>query len=221
MGQIGVLTTGAGVTTIIPGQAQCEALIMLGDVDTTFPLQGVTIEVDGSPFFNVQSATLLAAYAKWMMNVVGTVIGIVLKVATGMMPRNTTYRLTNAGATTPAIFAWSDNDNGVPFLCATKQINALSYEDFRDFSALFVATPANVSNYEIVFSNGSKKTFAPVEMDAYFALQFPAEANGQLAGITVIDNRDQKYSAIRINCSAVNTILVAKVPDAAFRALNR
>lgn len=221
MGQIGTLLTGAGVTTVIPGNAQCEAMIVLGDVDTAFPLQGVTVEVDGSPFFNVQSAALLTAYAKWMMQVTGTVIGIALKIATGMMPRNTTYRLTNAGATTPIIYAFSDNDNGVPFLCATKQINALSYEDFDNFSALFVTTPANVLNYEIAFSNGSKKTFAPQEIDAYFALQFSAETDGRLSGVTVLDNRDKKYSKIRINCTAVNTIMIAKIPDAAFKALNR
>lgn len=221
MGQIGTLLTGAGVTTVIPGQAQCEAMILLGDVDTAFPLQGVTIEVDGSPFFNVQSAALLTAYAKWMMQVTATVIGIVLKVATGMMPRNTTYRLTNAGATTPGIFAYSDNDNGVPFLCATKQINALSYEDFDNFSALFISTPANVLNYEIVFSNGAKKTYAPVEMDAYFALQFSTEVDGRLAGVTVLDNRDKKFSKVRVNCTAVNTVMVAKLPDAAFKAMNR
>jgi hypothetical protein len=223
MGQIATLLTGAGVTTNIVGQTQCESVILIGDVDTALPIQGLTVEIDGSPFFNVQSAALLIAYSKWLNNTINgaAVIGICLRIATGMMPRNTNYRLTNAGATTPPVYAFSDNDMGVPFLVATKTINALSFDDFAQFSALFIQTPANLLNAEIAWTNGSKKTYLGVELDCMYAMKKQSEANGQLAGVTLIDNTDQSIKQVRINTNGVgaNTIMVAKLPDAAFQAL--
>jgi len=222
MSQIGTLVTGAGVTTVISGQSQCEEIIVLGSVSTANPLQGIQVEVDGQPFININNQpALLAAWSKWMSQFVSTLVGVVIKVATGKIPRSTTYRFTNNGATTPIIYAFSDNADGVPFIVATKQINAASYEDFEKFSALFIGTPANLASAEVVFTNGHKTTMTFQELDALFALKNPTEANGELLGVTVIDNRDQSIQSIRMNCSAANTILIAKIPDAAYKALTR
>jgi len=224
MAQLGTLTTGAGVVTVIAGQSQCEALLVLGSVATANPLQGLQVEIDGTPYFNVTNQpALLSAFFKWMAAFVSTLSGVVLKVASGAIPKPTTYRLTNNGATTPAIFAFSDNDNGVPILVGTQQINASSYGDFEKFSALFIGTPANVSSAEIVFNSGRKATLTQVEVDALFVMKpyVPAtEANGQLLGVSVIDNRDKSIKSVRLYCSAANTILIAKIPDAAFNAMN-
>lgn len=220
MAQIGTLVTGAGVQTVIAGQSQCEAVIVIGSVSTANPLQGLQVEIDGTTFININNqATLISAYAKWMAQFVSTLVGVVFKIATGRIPRNTTYRLTNNGATTPAIYAFSDNSSGVPFLVGTKQINASSYEDFSKFSALFIGTPANLSTAEMIFKDGTKSTMTFQELDALFSSKCQAEANGELLGVTVIDNRDQSITSVRLNCSAANTILIAKLPDAAFQAL--
>jgi len=220
MAQIATLVTGAAVTTIISGQSQCEAVLVIGSVSTANPLQGLQVEVDGVPFINVtNNAVLLSALSKWMSQFVSTLVGCVFKIATGRIPKNTTYRLTNNGATTPIIYAFSDNDQGVPFLIGTKQINASSYEDFEKFSALFIGTPANLASAEMVFSNGTKATLSFQELDALFSLKNQSEANGELLGVTVIDNRDQSIRSVRINCSAANTIMIAKLPDASFKAL--
>lgn len=220
MAQIGTLTTGAGVVTIIAGQSQCESLIVLGSVATANPLQGLQVEIDGVPFININNQpVLLAAFSKWMSQFVSTLVGVVIKVATGRIPRNTTYRFTNNGATTPNIYATSDNDDGIPFLVGTKQINASSYEDFEKFYALFIGTPANLATAEIVFTNGSKSTMVFQELDALFSLLNQSEAGGELLGVTVIDNRAGTIRSVRLNCSAANTILVAKIPDASFNAL--
>lgn len=222
MSQIGTLITGAGVTTVISGQSQCDAMLVLGSVSTANPLQGLQVEIDGTPYININNQpSLLAAYSKWMGQFVSTLVSVVIKVATGRIPRSTTYRLTNNGATTPAIYATSDNDNGVPFVVATKQINASSYEDFDRFSALFIGTPANLASAEVLFTNGSRSTMTFQELDAIFSLKNQTEANGELLGVTVIDNRDQTIKSVRLNCSAANTILIAKIPDAAFAALTR
>lgn len=220
MAQIGTLTTGAGVVTIITGQAQCEAIMIVGDVSTANPLQSLQVEIDGVPFINVvNQPALLSAYSKWISQFVSTLMGVVFKIATGRIPRNTTYRLTNNGATVPNIFAFSDNDAGVPFLVGSKTINASSYEDFEKFSALFIGTPANLSTAEVVFSNGTKATLSIFEVDALFSMKSVTEANGRLLAVSVIDNRDQSIRSVRLNCSAANTILVAKIPDASFQAL--
>lgn len=222
MPQIGTLTTGAGVTTVIAGQSQCEEFILLGDVDTTNPLQGLQVEVDGTVYINIaNAASLLTAYAKWLSQFVSTIMGVIFKIATGNIPKSTTYRFTNAGATTPIIYAWSDNNVGIPFVVATKTINASSYDDFEKFSALFIQTPANLDRVEIVFSSGRKQSMVGVELDAMFAMKSATEANGQLGGVTVIDNTDQSIKQVRIYTNAVgaNTILIVKIPDVAFKAL--
>lgn len=222
MGQIGTLITGAGVVTTIAGQSQCEQFILIGTVATANPLQGLVVEVDGVTYINiVNQATLLSAYAKWLNGFVSTLRGVLFPIATGNIPsKNTTYRLTNNGATVPAIFAFSDNDAGIPFVVSTTQINASSYMDFDKFSALFVGTPASISSAEIVFASGRKSTLTQVEFDAYFAYKAPStEANGQLLGASVIDNTDQTIRSVRLYASAAVTILIAKIPDVAFAAL--
>lgn len=220
MAQIGTLVTGVAVTTIIAGMSQCEQVLVLGSVSTANPLQGLQVEIDGIPFININNQpALLSAYAKWQAQFVSTLVGVVFPIATGRIQKNTTYRLTNNGATTPIIYATSFGEGGVPFLVGTKQINASSFEDFEKFSALFIGTPANLSSAEVVFSNGCKSTMTFQELDAMFSLQNSTEANGELLAVTVIDNRDQKIKSVRLNCSAANTILVAKIPDPAFKAM--
>jgi len=222
-GLLGALLTGAGNVTTFAAQAQTESMIVIGDVDTTNPLRGLSVEIDGIPFFNIPATNvaLISAYAKWAVNIVGTVVGLVFKFATGRVPRSTTYRLTNDGATTPNIYAYSDADNGFPIICATKQINASSYEDFVKFSALFVGTPANLTSAEIVFTNGYRATLTQFELEALFAMKNPTETNGDLAAVTIIDNRDKSIASCRLYCSAANTILVAKLPDGSFEEIKK
>ena len=149
MSALGALITGAGVQTTFAGQAQCDACIVIGDVDTAIPIQGLSVEIDGKPFINLTGVqTLIAALAKWKMKAIqgAAVIGMVLRIATGRIARPTTYRFTNAGATTPTVYVFSDEDNGIPIEAATSQINASSSQLYAAFSALFIQTPANVSS---------------------------------------------------------------------------
>jgi hypothetical protein len=218
---LGVLITGAGVQTTFAGQGQCEEYIVIGDVDTANALRGLTVEVDGNTFINIQnSAALMSAFAKWQQETCGAMVGLVLKVATGMIKRNTTYRFTNDGVTTPTVRVFSDSQGGIPILATTKQINALSFEDFSAFSALFLTLPASVASVEIVFADGYKATMTIEEVDAYFSLKNQSEADGRLAGVSVIDNTDQSIKSVRVFAGAVAvTVLIAKLPNDAFKAL--
>lgn len=233
MAQIGTLLTGAGVTTVLAGLSQTDSYLLLGDVDTAMPLQGLQVEIDGVPFINIaNNAALIQAMSKWMMKTINAtgVVGILLKLSTGRITRNTTLRLTNAGATTPTIFATSDRDNGVPFQVATKQINPSSYEDFSQFSALLITAPANIASLEMVFRTldpqtgkvigYTKSTISFQEADAMFSMDNDSEANGELAGVTVLDNRGGTIESVRVNCVTVAlTVAVIKLPDASFQLL--
>lgn len=221
MAQLGTLITGAGVPTIIAGQAQCESIVVIGSVSTANPLQGLQVEVDGIPFINISNqAALLSAYAKWMSQFVSTLMGVVFKIATGRIYKSTTYRFINNGATTPIIYAYSDAEDGVPILAGTKSINAGSFDDFQSFSALFISAPANIASAEIVFRNGTKSTLTSQELDAMFSMTSSSEANGQLLGCTVIDNRMRVIESVRLYATgAALTILVAKIPDGSFEVL--
>jgi len=222
MPNIGVMTTGAGVTTTLAGQAQADAMLVLGDVDTANPLRGIQVEIDGTPYLNIQNnAVLCAAFAKWQMeSISGTgVVGVAFKIATGRINKNTTYRLTNDGATTPAIRVMSDSGNGVPIIAATKGIVAGGSESFRKFAALFIDLPANVSSLEMEFADGEKQTWQVEDADARFSLSNQSEANGRLGTATVIDNSDGNIKSVRVNATTAVTVLVAKIPNSAFKAL--
>lgn len=222
MPTIGTLTTGAGVETVIAGQASCPQSIVLGDVGTANALSGIQVEIDGTPFVNIKgSATLANAFAKWGNETInGTgVVGLVYHVATGKITRNSTVRLTNNGVTTPSIRVFSDNQTGVPFIAAVKGINANSYEDFSRFSAIIIDTPANVNNIEMNFADGHRETWTVQDADAYFAISNQAEASGRLGGCTVIDNTLQNITSVRVNATTAISVLIIKLPDAAFQAL--
>lgn len=223
MSQLTTLITGAGIATVVAGQSQCEQNIIIGTIATAFPLQGIAVEIDGVPFLNINNQpALLTAYSKWMnqVNATGAIIGVALKITTGRIKKSTTYRFFNNGATTPNIYAFSTNDNGVPFQIATKTVNLSSYEDFQNFSAIFYA-PTNVSNLEFTFQNGYRATLSTIEADALFGIRFPNEA-GELGGISCIDNRNQSIANIRLNNGAVaTTVLLAKIPDSAFKIMKQ
>lgn len=221
MSNLGALITGAAVQTTFAGQSGCDEYIVIGDVGTAIPLTGIQVEVDGTPFINIQnSQPLVQSFSKWLMEFSGTLVSNMFKVATGRIARNTTYRFTNAGATTPQVRVFSDSSNGIPYMATTKQINISSFEDFEKFSALMLTLPASVSSVEIVFMDGHKATMTIEEVNGLFALKNQSEAGGLLAACSVIDNTDQSIKSVRVFAGATAvTVLIVKLPNEAFTAL--
>jgi hypothetical protein len=222
MSQIGTLLTGAGNPTVISGQSRCDMFLLLGDIDTANPLQGLSVEIEGVATISIaNAATLLTAFAKWQSELTAAAVGVLFKIATGTIYKSTTYRLTNAGATTPVIMAFSEAPLGVPFIAATDTINAQSSQVYERFSALFIQTPANIGSVEIEFRNGHRETCLIAEVDARFALYNQAEADGRLGGVSVIDNTDQMIKSVKLNTNNVGacTIMAAKLPDEAFNVI--
>lgn len=219
MSQIGTLLTGAGVVTVISGQSRCDMFLLLGDVDTANPLQGLSVEIEGVSTVSVaNAATLLTAFAKWQQELTAAVVGVLFKISLGTIFKSTTYRFTNAGATTPVIQAFSEAPDGVPFIAATDTINALSSQVYERFSALFLQTPANIGSVEIQFANGHRETMLIAESDARFSLYNQSEADGRMGGVSVIDNSSQEITSVKINTNNVGscTVMAAKLPDEAF-----
>lgn len=210
MGKIGTLITGAGVVTTLPGQESCDQYLLIGDVDTAMPLSGLNVEVGGDSVINiVGSQPLVSAFAKYMMQFCGTIVGLLLKVATGVISRKTTFRLTNNGVTVPDIFAFSERGNGSPVRAISSGINALSNQVFADFKCLLITPSANLGNLDFVFSDGTPITMTSAEADALFALKNPTEANGKLdAVVTGIDNRNGSIKSVRVNATTAVTVLV-------------
>lgn len=214
MAQIGTLSSGAGVVTTFAGLSQLDEFIVVGDVDTANPLQGVQIEVNGVTLINITVAALITSYMKWLMETVGTVVGLMLKVATGRIKGNTTIRLTNSGATTPAIYAFSDNDNGLPFLVSTEVILQNSYSDFSGFTSLHISAPANIQQAIVTFKDGFQTIMTMPELCAYFALNNQCETDGQLGGVVCVDNSAGNIQNIRLFATGANlNVLVVKVPS--------
>lgn len=224
MAQIGTLNGGAGISTTIAGQSKCDELLVIGDFDTANPLQEISIEVGGTTFINIRSANLISAFMKYLNeNVQGAGVGLSIKAATGKVKASTTYRFVNAGATTPNIYAFSTNSEGIPIEAASQTINPQSSETFDGFTALFLETPANISDVTISFRNGHQETVTPVELGALFGLENQCESNGYLAGVTVIDNKDAVIEKVRVNTNGVGAcpVLVMKLPKAAFEEIKK
>jgi hypothetical protein len=214
MAQIGVLSSGNGTVTNIAGLSQLDEFILIGDVDTSNPLQGLTVEVNGDTLINVQNQNLITGFSKWMMEISGTVVGLMLKVATGRIKGSTNIRLVNTGATTPAIFSFSDSDNGVPVYANSETILAGSYKDFENFTALIMHSPSNVGQCTAFFANGFSSNMAAAEIAGYFALENQSEVDGLLGGCLVVDNRDGRYRGFRVNAVTANlNVLVVKIPE--------
>lgn len=220
--QIGTLNAGAGVATVLAGRAQCDQYLVIGGVGTANPLEGLTVTINGTPFIDINSAALITAFGKWQGESNNGPIGFCIKTGTGSIARNTTYRLQNAGATTPNIFAFSEAGNGVPFEATTITINPSSKQEFNKFSALFLETPANITSAEILFMDGSKDTLTPTELAAWFNVYNQTDANGLLGTVTVIDNTEARIKSLTLttnNGAGGCTVLTAKLPDAAYKIL--
>lgn len=222
MSQVSTLLSGAGVVTVVAGQSQADQYILIGDADTPPPITAFSVEVDGTPIINIQAAqALIQAFSQWQMETCGTNVGYLLKISTGLMKGNTTYRFTNAGATTPGIFVFSEAQDGIPIVATTVSINASSYMPFEKFSALFLGTPANVTSLEFLFKDGTKSTMTTAEAAALFNIYNQASTDGLLSAVCVIDNTRQNIVNVKVNTGAGTcVVLMAKLPDEAFAKLN-
>jgi len=221
MSRIGTLVTGAGIVTPITGLSYVDPYIVLGDIDTASPLTGLQVDIGGENTINIVGSTpLVAAFSKFMNDFCGTIVGLVIKIATGRIYKPASLRFTNGGATVPDIYNFTDGGNGVPIRAISQGINALSNQVFDKFTALMITPSANVGNVDFQYKDGTSVTMTIAEVDALFALKNPSEANGRLdAVVSTIDNRMGEIEWVRINATTAVTVLVVKFSDPDFTLL--
>lgn len=221
MALIGTLPATAGGVLTLSGQAAMEQFIVCPDVSTP-TLRSVVVEVDGVPFINIPTAALCNAFSKYTMESVAGTVGFMLALGTGRVNRSTTIRLTNDTAVARNVFAFSEASTGVPFQVATKFINPNAYEDFDRFTALFIETPANLSQAQVTFQDGYTSNMSIQEIDAYFSLTHQTDASGRLGGVSVVDNKNQNIKAVRLFAGVAGyNVMVAKIPQAVWDAANK
>lgn len=218
MSRIGTLLTGAAVVTPITGLSYVDPYIVVGDVDTATPLTGLQVEIGGETTINIVGSTpLVSAYAKFLSQVTGPIVGLIIKIATGRIYLPSSLRFTNGGATTPVIYNFGDSGNGKPIRAISQGINALSNQVFDKFTALMITPSANAGNIDFQFKDGTSCTMTVEEVDSLFALQNQSEANGRLdAVVTTIDNRAGEIAWVRVNATTALTVLVVKFSDPDF-----
>ena len=226
MSQFATLGTGAGVVTPVTGLGQLEENIVIGSIDTTMPLSGFKVVVGSKTVIDIQNSTpLISTFAKFMQRVVGSgVVGLILKISTGrIITQGISIFFTNAGATTPNIFWYSDNSggsqsvsngnaNGRALNAVTVNVNASTNQTFTNFAGLFITPQANVNSFDVVFADGTSQNMSTIEANALFATKNDTQATGVLdAVVTGFDNRDLSIISVRVNvgATAVTVLIVS------------
>jgi len=221
MSRIGTLVTGAGIVTPITGLSYVDPYLILGDVDTASPLTGLQVDIAGENTINiVGSQPLVSAFSKFLSQLNATVVGLVIKIATGRIYAPSSLRFTNGGATVPDIFNFGDKANGKPIRAIQQGINALSNQVFDKFTALLITPSANVGSVDIQYKDGTSVNMSILEVDALFTLTNQCEANGRLdAVVSTIDNTEGKISWVRVNATTAVTVVVVKFSEPDFQEL--
>lgn len=199
MSQIGTLTTGAGIQTIINLQ-YAPQMVYLGSVSTIQALQNFSVSIAGKETINLNGNVLINAFAQWLMeaDVGNGIVGFALKVANGNIPnQQTQLRFTNNGVTTPNIFQYSDQIGTDAVFASTSSVNANANQLVTDFSALFIDT-TNFQNADIQFANGFSDRFEATDIASYFTQTNQADASGLLSTALVINNLGGQVAGVRI-----------------------
>lgn len=161
---------------------------LIAQPDTDVPLSQISVVTSGTQIMSVTAAARIRALAKFDQ---GANLGADIKVpmwlrmAFGRINKATTINATNSGAGTEAVYASSTGIGNVARLAVEQSINASANASFSDFEALFY-DPTNVLRIQLIFDNGFTDEYAPQEIDALYGAYHVADADGRLAGLSVI-----------------------------------
>lgn len=205
------LITGAAVNTPSGNQSQCESDILVGDIDTTNPLRGLKVNIGGETTIDIQVVALVDFFQKVSNRICGTVVGLVMRIATGRIYGKTTnITFTNDGVTVPNIYWNSQNSGGRPIYAKQDGIIANSSKEIPGSSFAFLAvTPsANVGSFDVTFADNTQQRYTVVEADGLFAKTNDTEANGRLNSVvTGFDNMRNNIKSVRINATTAVTYM--------------
>jgi hypothetical protein len=121
--------------------------------------------------------------------------------------KNAVMTFTNAGATTPIVYANSQKSNGVPIEAVQDSITASSNKTITGFAALACTPIANISAFDVVYADGTSQTLTVIEADQIFAQKNDTEANGRLdQAVTAFDNRDRSIISVKVTANATGPV---------------
>ncbi|MGB8705114.1 MAG: hypothetical protein WCD31_08800 [Gillisia sp.] len=215
--QIGTLTTGAGVTTTFNPQFLPEFLL-IGAVEDDNVLQGISITIAGKERINIQSQALISGFMKKNnAGLLGTdvKVGLVIPIAIGGNGQeNISIKLTNAGATTPDVYAFSTRKNqGVVISAYTQTVQSSSNQVFQDFQGLFF-DDTNVQQLDVLFGKPGQKDMWSEKLDPKELLAIMAklggtrDASGKLGTVNFVDNSLNFIRSVRIYTTSGGTVTV-------------
>lgn len=194
MAVIGALLTGVGVVTSF-NESFVPQSILIGTTDTDLPLSKLEVTVGGTSTINITGQADVQAFAKLFGKpLLGADVKVSQEIVIGngfSSKQKSFVRLTNAGATTPNVMYHSRRkaeQSFVPMLAGQDTINALSSRPFSGFSAL-IFDESNLDYADIEFADGHQDKFSAPELHAMLATQMACDADGKLAGRTVILNQ--------------------------------
>ena len=221
MSQIGTLTASS---SDIFNRPDTPANILIGSVDLDVPLSALSVSIRGIQTINITAQARIQCFAKWIMGATlgaDVKVGMLLRLAEDAVTGQACQiRTTNAGATTPNVFEFSDGKNSsapIVYAAGEETIQASSPQRFEgsQFSMMaFDATNVTDCQLEFIGTNGEifSQLMTAVELDAYRVLQgFPSDADGKLAGLTVIDNMDSNILSVTINNGSGGTTTLMTV----------
>lgn len=194
MSQIGTLTGGAGVVTTINLQYVPE-YIVVGTAFANTVLSGISWNISGQEQVNVSGAVSVNALAKFKNRgtLTNQTVDTIFSTGFGYLQnKQFQLRLTNAGATTPAVLAFSRKfGNGRVLTAAQQVVVDGANQRFRNFLGLQFL-PTNVSRVDLTFRNPKtgetySDSFLPAEVNALFGLDNISE-DGVLSTLSVLDN---------------------------------
>jgi hypothetical protein len=196
MSKIGTLTTGAGVVTTINIQYVPEYLLIgsgfnAADVDVS----AISWNVAGKELVNLSGKDPVNAYAKYKNegDLTNQLVAQIFQLGFGYLANQQfQIRITNNGAGTPDIFAFSRRRGAGRVLTASQQVILDgANQRFDNFLALHF-DPTNVTRADVNFVDPkTKQTFSetlePDEIDALFGLDNISE-DGKLSSLAIMDN---------------------------------
>jgi hypothetical protein len=172
MSKLGNLVGGVGAVTVFNLGYLPEKLV-IGSITDASAISSILVEVDGQATLKLSSIAEIAAYMEFQNEVIASdgVIGHSLTLSYGMLAgSSTTITLTNAGATTPAVYAYSTRQGRYPVLVASQSVIVNSFQRFTNFSAL-IFPPTNLDYVNVEFVNGFSQKMQSAELSDLYASQ--------------------------------------------------
>jgi hypothetical protein len=191
--EITTMITGVNVKTIIDRPSTFEN-ILIDAVDTNLPLNALNVTVGGQAQIQIEGTNSIMAFAKYLMSSIlgaDVKVGLLIKAANNFIGNQAVQVvLTNSGATTPKVYAFSTGKTvAVPVKAGQRTLQASDSLRFTDFTGLFF-DPANFNYAIIQFADGFEDQLSAKELAALFGMSGnSSDADGLLATQVAIDNK--------------------------------